>query len=284
MDYINYETQYLSALNNILNQGVMSNGRNGLTLKLPNLIFSIDLWRDFPILTTKRVPYKTAIKELLWMFRDQSNDVTKLQEQNVHIWDNWVDENNTIGKSYGYQVNNCKQFDILLDTLKNDNQSRRMIVDLWNVKDLPDMTLQPCTFCTIWDVCDMSDKVNSYMVDTGKSIYPTKDKYLNMTLVQRSGDMAIGVPFDILEYSILLSMIAEVSGMKPGKLTHVITNSHIYYDHIEGVRQQIERLPLENKAILKLNSNITNFYDFTCDDIKIENYKSYDAIKYDVIK
>lgn len=284
MDYINYETQYLSALNNILNQGVMSNGRNGLTLKLPNLTFSIDLWRDFPILTTKKIAYKTAIKELLWMFRDQSNDVTKLQEQNVHIWDNWVDENNTIGKSYGYQVNNCKQFDILLDTLKNDNQSRRMIVDLWNVKDLPDMTLQPCVFCTIWDVCDMSDKVNSYMVDTGKSIYPTKDKYLNMTLIQRSGDMAIGVPFDILEYSILLSMIAQISGMMPGKLTHVITNAHIYYDHIEGVRKQIERLPLENKASLKLNSNITNFYDFTCNDIKIENYKSYDAIKYDIIK
>ena len=282
MSYINYETQYLSALREILYKGIVSDARNGRTLKLPNLVFNVDLWKEFPILTTKKVYYKTAIKELLWMFRDQSNDVTKLQEQNVHIWDKWVDENNTIGKSYGYQVNNCNQFDKLLDDLKNNNQSRRMVVDLWNVRDLPEMTLEPCVFCTIWDVCDMSTTANRCIVEAGDSIYPTPDKYLNMTLVQRSGDMPVGVPFDILEYSILLSMVANVTGLKPGRLTHIITNAHIYANQISGVLDQLSRLPMENTAKLKINPNVKNFYDYKLEDIEIVDYKSHDAIKYQV--
>lgn len=176
--YKRYEEQYLEAMRDVIENGYRDEGRNGFTRKLPNKIFEINLWEEFPMLTTRKMYYKTAVKELLWMFRDHSNDVTKLQEQNCHIWDLWVDENNTIGKSYGYQVNNSGQFDQLLHDLKYNNQNRRMIVDLWNVKELPEMTLQPCVFCTVWDVCDASKCV-------GKSEYPTNEKYLNCMLIQR---------------------------------------------------------------------------------------------------
>ena len=271
-----YEDQYLDKLENILKNGYKDEGRNGVTIKLPNQIVEVNLWEGFPILTTKKVFFKTAMKEMLWMFRDQSNDVTLLQEQNVHIWDKWVDENNTIGKSYGYQVNNSGQFDKLIDNLKNNDQCRRMIVTLWNPKDIPEMTLEPCCVMTIWDVCDASKCV-------GESEYPTKEKYLNCTLVQRSADTFLGEPFDMVEYAALTHMIAQVTGLKPGKLTHIMTNNHIYEEHIDAVKQQLSRREeMKNPPTLKLNPEITNFYDFKLEDIELENYENCGPIRAEV--
>lgn len=152
---LSYEKQYMSILEEISRKGYYDQNRTGVaTFKLPHQVIKIDLEKEFPILQSKKVFFNTSIKEMLWIYRDQSNDVTKLQEQNVHIWDSWVDENNTIGKGYGYQIAKFKQIDKLIETLKTNPQDRRMIMTMWNIEDLPEMTLQPCCFQTLWDVTD----------------------------------------------------------------------------------------------------------------------------------
>ena len=213
-------------------------------------------------ITTKFVAFKTAVKEMLWIYRDQSNDVTKLQEQNVHIWDEWVDENNTIGRGYGYQIAKFNQIDKLIETLKTNPQDRRMLMTMWNIEDLPHMTLQPCCFMTLWDVTD------------GK---------LNCMLIQRSGDIPLGVPFNTSQYAVLVHLIAQVTGLKPGLFTHVINNAHIYENQVEGMKLQLTRANDEYEAPkLWINPEITNFYDFTADDIKLIDYKYHPAIKMEV--
>ena len=170
------DRQYLKIVEKILKRGYHDQNRTGVsTYKLPHQIMQFDLEEEFPILTTKSVAFKTAVKELLWIFKDQSNDVKKLQEQNVHIWDEWAYSDGTIGKAYGYQIAKYHQIDTLIKALKNNPQDRRMLMNLWNIEDLPEMALQPCCFLTLWDVTD------------GR---------LNCMLVQRSGDMALGVPFN----------------------------------------------------------------------------------------
>jgi thymidylate synthase len=147
----NADKQYLNIIENILKNGYYDQNRTGIpTFKLPHQIMQFDLSKEFPILTTKFVAFKTAVKELLWIYKDQSNDVRKLQEQNVHIWDEWMMEDGTIGKAYGYQIAKFKQVDKLIDTIKNDPQNRRMIMSMWNISDLPDMALQPCCYETLW--------------------------------------------------------------------------------------------------------------------------------------
>lgn len=221
-----------------------------------------DLQKEFPILTTKFVAFKTAVQEMLWIWQQQSNDVTWLNDRNIHIWDNWTDENNTIGKAYGYQIAKYKQLDNLINTLKTNPQDRRMIVSLWNIEDLPEMTLQPCAFQTIWDVSD--------------------DK-LNCLLIQRSGDIPLGVPFNTTQYAVLVHLIAQVADLKPGLLTHVINNAHIYENQVEGMKLQLTR---SNEAYaapkLWINPDIVDFYKFTIDDIKLIDYKHGEKIKMEV--
>lgn len=281
-----YNSKYMDIMKNILNNGYYDNNRTGIpTFKLPHQIMQFDLEKEFPILEIKKVAFKTAVKEMLWIYQLQSNDVTKLQEQNVNIWNEWVDENNTIGRGYGYQIAKFKQIDKLIETLKTNPQDRRMIMTMWNIEDLPYMTLQPCCFMTIWDVTD------------GR---------LNCMLIQRSADMSLGVPFNTTQYAVLVHLIAHVTGLKPGLLTHVMNNSHIYENQLEGVREQIrrydlltnlnnldcselseeEKYELENiyeiqkhKPYLKINKNITNFYDFTIDDIELVDYYSLPTVK-----
>ncbi len=256
--YKNYEMQYLDGLKQILEEGYYDNNRTGVsTYKIPHLIFNIDLEKEFPILTTKQVGFKTAIKELLWIYKDQSNDVTLLQNQNVHIWDQWVDENNTIGKGYGYQIKQFKQIDNLINTLKTNPQDRRMIMTMWNIAELKEMTLNPCCYETLWDV---------------------NDGHLNCMLIQRSGDMPLGVPFNTTQYAVLAHMIARASGLKVGKFTHVINNAHIYENQVEGIKEQLTRKAVDCKPVLKLNEDIKDFYDFTIDDIKLEGYEHLDKI------
>ncbi|MNL91036.1 Thymidylate synthase 2 [compost metagenome] len=300
------DNQYMEIVKNILNKGYYDQNRTGVaTYKLPHQIMQFDLEREFPILKSKLVAFKTAVKELLWIYQKQSNDVRELQKEGVHIWDEWMQEDGTIGEAYGAQVKKFNQIDKLIESLKTNPQDRRMMLNLWNIADLPKMALQPCCFLTMWDVTD------------GR---------LNCMLIQRSGDIPLGVPFNTTQYAVLVHMIAQVTGLRPGLFTHVINNAHIYENQIDGMKKQVGRwlklttvkgvvdlfkegdsykdltdrdfLHIKNcledwvrhvkikdydlynyaniivkKPKLILNSNVTNFYDFTVDDIELKDYK-----------
>jgi len=258
-----YDHTYLSIAENILKNGYYDSNRTiNNTYKLPHQIMQFNLEEEFPILTTKKIGFKTAVKEMLWIYKDQSNNVKKLQEENVHIWDEWMMSDGTIGTSYGYIVEKYKQIDELIHNLKTDPQNRRMIISLWQIPYLATGPLHPCAFLTMWDVSH------------GK---------LNCMLVQRSGDWPLGIPFNTSQYAVLVHLIARVTNHKPGIFTHVINNAHIYENQVEGIKLQLSR---KDKAYpapkLWLNPNITNFYDFTINDIKLENYKYHETIKMDV--
>lgn len=249
------DTKYLDIVQNILDNGRLGQNRTGMpAYKLPHQIMQFDLEKEFPILTTKFVAFKTSVKEILWIWQKQSNDVRVLQQWNCHVWDEWMQEDGTIGKAYGYQLAKYHQVDTLLKTLKENPQSRRMVVSMWNVEDLPEMALQPCAFLTMWDV--------------------SADNRLNCMLVQRSGDMGLGIPFNMAQYAALVCMIAQVSGLRPGLFTHVINNAHIYENHVEALKIQLAR---RNEAYpaprLQLNPEIKDFYDFKPEDIVLENYQ-----------
>lgn len=258
-----YDEKYLKIVSDVINTGYYSQNRTGIAAyKLPHQIMQFDLAEEFPILTTKKVAFKTAVKELLWIYRDQSNDVNLLQKQNVHIWDEWVDENNTIGKGYGYQIANFSQIDNLIDTLISDPQSRRMIMNMWNIQDLPEMTLQPCCFMTLWDVSN------------GK---------LNCMLIQRSGDLGLGVPFNTTQYAVLVHLISQVTGLEPGLFSHIINNAHVYENHVEPLKKQMALLDKAYPAPkLVIDPEIRNFYDFKAENINIEGYRSHAKISMEV--
>lgn len=251
---------YLDIAENILKYGEKGENRTDTpAIKLPHQIMKFDLSKEFPILTTKQVAFRNAVIEILWIYRDQSNDVTLLQNQNVHIWDEWADQNNTIGKAYGYQIKKFHQIDRLIHTLKHNPQDRAMIMSLWNFEDLEEMNLRPCAFQTIWDVTD------------GK---------LNCLLIQRSGDWGLGIPFNFTQYAVLVHLLAQVTGFQPGILTHIISNAHIYENHVDAIATQITRKNEAKEApTLWINPAIKNFYDFTINDIKLVNYQHLSKLK-----
>ncbi|MFV0502757.1 MAG: thymidylate synthase [Lachnospirales bacterium] len=256
-----YDDKYLDIVNCILKNGYFDENRTKTkTYKLPHQIMQFDLEKEFPILTTKKIAFKTAIKELLWIFRDQSNNVKKLHKENVHIWDEWEMEDGTIGTSYGYIVNKYKQVDELIYNLKNEPQSRRMIINLWQNQYLETGALYPCCFMTMWDVTD------------GR---------LNCMLVQRSGDMGLGVPFNTTQYAVLVHLIAQVAGLKVGLFTHVINNAHIYENHVEPLKMQSKNERYEAPK-LEINKDIKNFYDFTINDVNLIDYKYNNKISMEV--
>ena len=269
-----YDYYYLSIANKILSEGEMRDNRTGIkAISLPHVCITIDLEEDgFPILASKFVGFKTAVKELLWIWQMQSNDVRKLQDMNVHIWDEWMQEDGTIGKAYGYQLAKYKQVDNLIKTIKEDPTSRRMITTLWNIEDLPEMALQPCAFQTLWNI------------NKGK---------LNCMLTIRSNDWFLGNPFNIAQYAALVHMIAQVTNYKPGRLTVCINDVHIYENHIPQIQEQFGLVDMNEmfdafitnrlcKPKLVLNENIKDFYDFTIDDIKLEGYIPGPKIKAEV--
>ena len=269
-----YDYYYLSIANKILSEGEMRDNRTGIrAISLPHVCITIDLEEDgFPILASKFVGFKTAIKELLWIWQMQSNDVRKLQDMNVHIWDEWMQEDGTIGKAYGYQLAKYKQVDNLIKTIKEDPTSRRMITTLWNIEDLPEMALQPCAFQTLWNI--------------------NKSK-LNCMLTIRSNDWFLGNPFNVAQYAALVHMIAQVTNYKPGRLTVCINDAHIYENHIPQIQEQLGLVDMNEmfdvfitnrlcKPKLVLNEDIKDFYDFTIDDIKLEGYIPGPKIKAEV--
>jgi thymidylate synthase len=257
----NADRQYLKIAEEILEKGYYDNNRTGVpTKKLFGKLMSFDLQKEFPILTTKFVPFKTAIKELFWIYVMQSNDVRGLQQMGVSVWDEWMLADGTIGKSYGYQVAKYKQIDKLIEGLKNDPQSRRHIINLWNIEDLPEMALQPCAFQTLWDV---------------------SDGHLNCTLIQRSGDWGLGICFNTTQYSVLIHMIAQITGLKAGRFNHYINNAHLYENHFKPLREQLKRNYYAPPK-LWINPNVTDFYDFSPEDIKLIDYKHHPKINMEV--
>lgn len=230
------------------------------TIKTFGVLRSYDLSKEFPILTLRTQPFKTAVKEVIWMWVKKSNNIRDLD---AHIWDAWADEDGSIGKTYSYQLAKkhdlpegyMDQVDALIYNLKNNPMNRRMIVTMWNPRDLKEMNLAPCCYETIWDVTD------------GK---------LNCTLIQRSGDTAAAAAsggFDTIEYAILVHMIAQVCGLKPGILNHYVNNLHIYDRHIP-IMQEVLNNPEFAAPEFWINPEVKDFYDFTIDDFKLIDYKS----------
>ena len=257
------DEQYLNLVENILNNGYYDQNRTGIaTYKLPHQILQFDLSDEFPILTTKFVAFKTAVKELLWIFQKQSNSVEELKKDNVHIWDEWEMKDGTIGTAYGWIVKEFHQIDKLINQLKTNPQDRRMMINLWQIPYLDTGALYPCVFNSCWDVTD------------GK---------LNCMLTIRSNDIPLGNPFNVTQYAVLVNLLAQVTNFKPGLLTVCINNAHIYENQIEGMKEQLNR---RDKALpapkLWINPEIKDFYKFTVDDIKLIDYNHLGKINMEV--
>lgn len=257
--------QYLQLCKHVLENGVKKEDRTGTgTISTFGYQMRFDLQKGFPLLTTKKVHLKSIIHELLWFLKGDTN-VKYLQENGVRIWNEWADENGELGPIYGYQWRSWEtkdgrkidQISEVIEQIKTNPNSRRLLVSAWNVGELDKMALPPChTFF-------------QFYVAEGK---------LSCQLYQRSADVFLGLPFNIASYSLLTMMIAQVTGLEPGEFVHTIGDVHIYLNHIEQVKLQLTREPRELPT-LKLNPEIKNIFDFTYDDIKIENYNPHPAIK-----
>ena len=294
-----WDKEYLKLCKKILDEGIEVENRTGInTIKIPSYSFHFDLEEEFPILTTKQLFFKNAITEILWIWQAQSNDVRWLKERNNHIWDEWkigedgfwratqnvieegklvkkeIEKNfgkeyaHTIGTAYGWIVNKYKLTDTLIDTIKNNPNDRRMVKSLWQDEYLDTAVLPSCVWSTEWDV--------------------TGDK-LNLMVHQRSCDVPLGLPFNITQYAVLLSLIAHVTGKKPGTIDWSIKDAHIYVNQIEGIKEQINRgenLPDLPAPTLWINPEIKDFYDFDnskeLKDIKIENYEHHGKISFPI--
>lgn len=226
------------------------------TIKKFGVVNVYDLQEELPILTIRRTAFKSCLDELLWIWQKKSNNIHDLHS---HIWDSWADENGSIGKAYGYQLakksiypeGEFDQVDRVLYDLKHNPQSRRIMTNIYNFEDLHEMNLYPCAYSMTFNV-------------TGDT--------LNGILNQRSNDMLTANNWNVLQYSLLLMMFAQVSGLKAGKLIHVIADAHIYDRHVDLVKEVIAK-PQHKAPTLKINPNVKNFYDFKIEDFELIDYE-----------
>ncbi len=231
-------------------------GEKAHTVKKFCIVNRYDLSEEFPVITLRQTFMKAAVEELLWIWQKKSNNVNELK---TRIWDSWADENGSIGKAYGYQLgvkHNYKegqfdQVDRVLFDLKNNPQSRRIMTNIYNHQDLSEMGLYPCAYSMTFNV-------------SGNT--------LNAILNQRSQDMLTANNWNVCQYAVLVHMMAQVSGLKVGELVHVIADAHIYDRHIPIVEQILSKTPYDAPAF-KMDTSITDFYKFTTDSFKLENYK-----------
>jgi thymidylate synthase len=223
-----------------------------------------NLQEGFPLVTTKKVHTKSIIHELLWFLKGDTN-IKYLKDNGVTIWDEWADENGNLGPVYGYQWRSwpsasgehIDQISQLIDQIKKNPDSRRLLVNAWNVSEISKMKLPPCHILFQFYVAD------------GK---------LSCQLYQRSADLFLGVPFNIASYALLTHMVAQVCNLEVGEFIHTLGDAHIYSNHFDQVNLQLTREPLPLPT-LKLNPEVKNIFDFTYEDIAIENYQSHPAIK-----
>ena len=295
-----WDKDYIKLCKEILNNGTEVENRTGVnTIKIPSWHFHFDLEKEFPVLTTKKLYFRQAILEMLWIYQAKSNDVRWLKERDVHIWDEWEINSDglwiatqnvlnkdgklekreiikdfgkeyahTIGTAYGYIVNKFNLTDRIINMAKNNNTDRRCVVSLWQDDYINTAVLPSCVWSSEWDVTD------------GK---------LNAWVHQRSCDVPLGLPFNVTQYSALLCMIAKTCGLKPGTLDYSIKDAHIYVNQIDGIKEQIKRFD-ENgdydSPTLWLNPDVKDFYDYDNSrdlrDIKIKDYKDMGPIKFPI--
>ena len=271
--------QYLDLLQHILDNGFQKGDRTGTgTISVFGHQMRFHLEDGFPLLTTKKVHLRSIIHELLWLINGDTN-IKYLHDNKVSIWDEWADSNGDLGPIYGAQWRNWNNEGIdqiadLINSLKNNPNSRRHIVTAWNPSVLP----------------DESSKDFAANVANGKAALPpchaffqfyVADNKLSCQLYQRSADVFLGVPFNIASYSLLTMMIAQVCGLGLGDFVHTFGDVHIYNNHIEQVKLQLSREPRQLPT-MKLNAEVKSIFDFKYEDFKLENYNPHDAIKADV--
>lgn len=231
------------------------------TVKLFGVVNRYDLRKEFPILTVRKQFIKSAVDELLWIWQKKSNNINDLHS---HIWDEWADADGSIGKAYGYQMGVKHQYkegmmdqvDRVIYDLKNNPFSRRIMTNLYVHQDLHEMNLYPCAYSMTFNVTQKKGH---------------EKLTLNAVLNQRSQDVLTANNWNVVQYAVLVHMLAQVCGMEAGELVHVIADAHIYDRHIPIIREMIER-PVYDAPTFWLNPEITDFYQFTRDDVKVENY------------
>lgn len=257
--------QYLDLLREVTEHGTFKGDRTGTgTKSIFGYQMRFNLEDGFPLLTTKKLHLKSIIHELLWFIKGDTN-VKYLQENGVRIWNEWADENGDLGPVYGSQWRAWKDYNggtidqlaEAVETIKNDPNSRRIIVSAWNVAAIPEMKLPPC------------HAFYQFYVADGR---------LSLQLYQRSADIFLGVPFNIASYALLLMMVAQVTGLKAGDFVHTLGDAHIYINHFEQVKEQLSREP---RALPKmtLNPEVKSIFDFKYEDFTLSDYNPHPHIK-----
>jgi len=257
--------QYLNLLERVLEEGNNKSDRTGTgTKSVFGHQMRFDLSKGFPVTTTKKLHLKSIIHELLWFLKGDTN-VKYLQENKVRIWNEWADENGNLGPIYGYQWRSwpgangkhIDQISQIIESIKNNPNSRRHIVNAWNVSEIENMALPPCHILFQFYVAD------------GK---------LSCQLYQRSADIFLGVPFNIASYALLTMMVAQVTGLEAGDFVHTLGDAHIYNNHMDQVKLQLSR---DTKALptMKINPEVKNIFDFKFEDFELINYDAHPTIK-----
>jgi thymidylate synthase len=260
--------QYLDLMRDVLDHGVRKTDRTGIgTLSVFGRQMRFDLEEGFPLLTTKKVHLKSIIHELIWFLSGDTN-IRYLKANGVSIWDEWADENGDLGPVYGAEWRSwpagngetIDQISQVIEAIKRNPDSRRLIVTAWNPADVDKQALPPC-HCLF-----------QFYVADGK---------LSCQMYQRSADIFLGVPFNIASYALLTMMIAQVTGLRPGEFVHALGDTHLYLNHLEQARLQLSRSP---KALprMRINPEVGSIFDFVYDDFALEGYEPYPSIKAEV--